>query len=386
MRAPASRSRTAPASSSACASTKPRATSRATGRCSCTPRGRTTCSSVRARGIQRPPGPAATPPSGIAPSTPTPPASRTPPSGSGPPHQHHGLPQFRRRILRALLQHHGQPQRRGRHHAGQNQTTGSDNIYLANIGVAEESGRIRIGTELTHTATFIAGIHGTNVGGTALPVIVNTNGQLGTGGGSQTPVDRGRRRRRATQSTILAALRSSGSSRGEGDKRSRFRTPRGRRLDSASESDFDWSGATRLTAASLGINLNSSGSSLGELLQPRNLHTNMRSTTTPGVAERHDVGIPLHRMTGRSTSTVANAGSGPGEFLADDVITVEDAGDGRSGAESDDRGDRPGANADITSTGATPLIRRATRRRTATPRGAERDYGDELHRDVRCRP
>ena len=69
--------------------------------------------------------------------------------------------------------------------AGQYQTTGSDNIYLANTGVATESGRIRIGTDLTHTATFVAGINGSNVGGSALPVFVNPSGQLGTDGASQ---------------------------------------------------------------------------------------------------------------------------------------------------------------------------------------------------------
>ena len=67
-------------------------------------------------------------------------------------------------------------------YAGQSQTTGSDNIYLANAGVAAESGKIRIGTNLTHTAAFIAGIHGATVGGSGVPVFVNPNGQLGTGG------------------------------------------------------------------------------------------------------------------------------------------------------------------------------------------------------------
>jgi hypothetical protein len=61
--------------------------------------------------------------------------------------------------------------------AGVNQTTGSNNIYLANDGVAAESGRIRIGTSPTHTATFIAGISGTNVAGSA--VLVTGSGQLG---------------------------------------------------------------------------------------------------------------------------------------------------------------------------------------------------------------
>jgi hypothetical protein len=41
--------------------------------------------------------------------------------------------------------------------SGQYQTTGSDNIYLANDGVAGESGQIKIGTAGTHTATSLVG-------------------------------------------------------------------------------------------------------------------------------------------------------------------------------------------------------------------------------------
>jgi len=41
--------------------------------------------------------------------------------------------------------------------AGQSQTTGNDNIYLANDGVAGESGRIKIGTAGTHTDTSLVG-------------------------------------------------------------------------------------------------------------------------------------------------------------------------------------------------------------------------------------
>jgi hypothetical protein len=61
--------------------------------------------------------------------------------------------------------------------AGRNQTTGNDNIYLANVGVAAESGQIKIGTQGTHTDTFIAGIAGNVVSGST--VIVDGNGQLG---------------------------------------------------------------------------------------------------------------------------------------------------------------------------------------------------------------
>ena len=60
---------------------------------------------------------------------------------------------------------------------GFNLTTGSNNIDIGNFGVAGESDKIRIGTEGTQTATFIAGISGETVTGTA--VVVNSNGRLG---------------------------------------------------------------------------------------------------------------------------------------------------------------------------------------------------------------
>jgi hypothetical protein len=63
--------------------------------------------------------------------------------------------------------------------AGLFQTTGSDNIYLANQGVAAESGQIRIGTTGTHTQAHMAGIHtATSIDGIA--VLVNASGTLGT--------------------------------------------------------------------------------------------------------------------------------------------------------------------------------------------------------------
>jgi hypothetical protein len=64
--------------------------------------------------------------------------------------------------------------------AGSNQTTGSDNIYVANAGVAMESNTIRIGTPGTHTLTYISGITGTDVGAGASMVVIDANGQLGT--------------------------------------------------------------------------------------------------------------------------------------------------------------------------------------------------------------
>ena len=63
--------------------------------------------------------------------------------------------------------------------AGRNQTTGNDNIYIANEGVAGESGRIKIGRIGIHTQAHMAGIHGaTSAGGIA--VLVNASGVLGT--------------------------------------------------------------------------------------------------------------------------------------------------------------------------------------------------------------
>jgi Chaperone of endosialidase len=63
--------------------------------------------------------------------------------------------------------------------AGFSLTSGSYNIYIANTGIATESGAIRIGRGGTHTATYIAGIYTkTSSGGTA--VYINSSDQLGT--------------------------------------------------------------------------------------------------------------------------------------------------------------------------------------------------------------
>lgn len=65
--------------------------------------------------------------------------------------------------------------------AGANLTTGANNIDIGNGGVTAESDTIRIG--IGQTATFIAGINGTAVTGTA--VVVNGSGQLGVPPSSQ---------------------------------------------------------------------------------------------------------------------------------------------------------------------------------------------------------
>src|SRR6266849_6674071 len=64
--------------------------------------------------------------------------------------------------------------------AGSGLNTGDFNIDIGNVGVPGESHTIRIGRVGTQTATFIAGIRGVTTGGAAIPVLVDTNGQLGT--------------------------------------------------------------------------------------------------------------------------------------------------------------------------------------------------------------
>jgi hypothetical protein len=63
--------------------------------------------------------------------------------------------------------------------AGSAFTTGSNNIDIGNVGAAREANTIRIGTTGTQTATFIAGVSGATVP-TGVPVIVDTDGHLGT--------------------------------------------------------------------------------------------------------------------------------------------------------------------------------------------------------------
>jgi hypothetical protein len=61
--------------------------------------------------------------------------------------------------------------------AGYNLTYGNNNIDIGNEGVATESGKIRIGTPGTQTATYVAGIESAKVTGAA--VYVTSSGQLG---------------------------------------------------------------------------------------------------------------------------------------------------------------------------------------------------------------
>ena len=63
--------------------------------------------------------------------------------------------------------------------AGADLTTGSNNIHIGHHGYAGQNNTINIGVFGTHTATFIAGIHGASTV-SGIPVYIDTFGQLGT--------------------------------------------------------------------------------------------------------------------------------------------------------------------------------------------------------------
>ncbi len=57
----------------------------------------------------------------------------------------------------------------------------SNNIHIGNVGAASDSGAIRIGTPGTQTSFFAAGVRGvTTLNNDAVPVMIDSNGQLGT--------------------------------------------------------------------------------------------------------------------------------------------------------------------------------------------------------------
>ena len=64
--------------------------------------------------------------------------------------------------------------------AGRNVTTGNNNIYIGNSGVASDTTTIKIGAAGLQNKTFIAGISGVNSSAAAIPVLIDSNGQLGT--------------------------------------------------------------------------------------------------------------------------------------------------------------------------------------------------------------
>jgi hypothetical protein len=64
--------------------------------------------------------------------------------------------------------------------AGYNVTTGSNNIEIGSQGASVDDSTIRIGTQGTQRATYIAGIYGTPMtGGQAVNMVVSGSGQLG---------------------------------------------------------------------------------------------------------------------------------------------------------------------------------------------------------------
>ena len=64
------------------------------------------------------------------------------------------------------------------YYAGYYPTAGSNNIEIGNRGIAADNAVIRIGTQGTQSATYLAGVSGANVTGGAT-VVVNAQGQLG---------------------------------------------------------------------------------------------------------------------------------------------------------------------------------------------------------------
>jgi uncharacterized coiled-coil protein SlyX len=65
--------------------------------------------------------------------------------------------------------------------AGSDLTTGHDNLDIDNPGVAGESSTVRIGNSFVHTRTFIGAVRGVTTGNNnAVPVMIDTDGQLGT--------------------------------------------------------------------------------------------------------------------------------------------------------------------------------------------------------------
>jgi len=65
-------------------------------------------------------------------------------------------------------------------------TTGDYNIDIGHAGVAGEGNTIRLGTAANQSKTFIAGIYGAWTGvANAVPVMIDSSGQVGTGSSSR---------------------------------------------------------------------------------------------------------------------------------------------------------------------------------------------------------
>jgi hypothetical protein len=57
----------------------------------------------------------------------------------------------------------------------------SNNIHIGNAGSGTDSGTIRIGNSATHASFFAAGVRGvTTANNDAIPVVIDSSGQLGT--------------------------------------------------------------------------------------------------------------------------------------------------------------------------------------------------------------
>jgi endosialidase-like protein len=62
----------------------------------------------------------------------------------------------------------------------------SNNIHIGSQGASSDSGTIRIGASVAQTSFFVAGVSGTTTGlSDAVPVVIDSNGQLGTMSSSQ---------------------------------------------------------------------------------------------------------------------------------------------------------------------------------------------------------
>jgi hypothetical protein len=71
--------------------------------------------------------------------------------------------------------------------AGRSVRSGSDNIMIGNSGETADEKTIRVGEQGIQTKTYIAGIHGTTLSGSA--VVVTSQGQLGVASGSGMDAD-----------------------------------------------------------------------------------------------------------------------------------------------------------------------------------------------------
>jgi hypothetical protein len=65
--------------------------------------------------------------------------------------------------------------------AGYYNTTGSDSIFIGNTGLVTDNATIKIGTPGTQSSIYVAGIAGNDLSSVGVPVVVGSDGRLGTG-------------------------------------------------------------------------------------------------------------------------------------------------------------------------------------------------------------